>query len=53
VAKRLHQGVHADVCVGQLGRERMAQPVHEGAAGAIGIDAGAAKCASLGGDTPK
>jgi len=43
MAKQLHQGVDADVGVGQFGGEGVAQPVHEYAAGAVGIDAGAAK----------
>ena len=37
------QGVDADVGVGQLGRERVAQPVVECAEDAIGIDAAATK----------
>ena len=38
-----HQGVDADVGVGKLGSERVAQPVDKCAAGAVGVDAGAAK----------
>ena len=41
--EQLHQGVDADIGVGQLGGEGVAQPVDKCAAGAVGIDAGAAK----------
>src|SRR6478609_2061975 len=41
--EQLHQGVDADVGVGQFGGEGVAQPVDECAAGAVRVDAGAAK----------
>jgi hypothetical protein len=40
---QFHQGVDADVGVGQFGGEGVAQPVDQCAAGAVGVDAGAAK----------
>ena len=41
MAEELHQGVDADVGIGEFGGERMAQSVDKCAACAVGIDAGA------------
>ena len=41
--EQFHQRVDADVGVGKLGGEGVAQPMDECAAGAVGVDAGAAK----------
>ena len=41
MAEQLHQGVDADVGIGEFGGERMAQSVDKCAACAVGIDAGA------------
>ena len=46
MAEEVHQGVDADVGVGQFGGERVGQPVDECAAGAVGVDAGAANARS-------
>ena len=40
MAEQFHQRVDADVGVGQLGGEGVAQPVDKCAAGAVGVDAG-------------
>jgi hypothetical protein len=41
VAERLHQGVHADVGVGQLSGVGVSQPVHECAPDRLGVWASA------------
>ena len=44
-AEELHQGVDADLGVGEFGGKGVAQPVHEGATCEVGVDAGTAKSA--------
>ena len=40
VPKQIHQDVDADLGVGELGGERVTQPVHQRRAGSLAVDAG-------------
>jgi hypothetical protein len=45
VAKKIHQGVDANVGVGQFGGKGVSQAVHQGTASPAAVDAGTAECA--------
>jgi hypothetical protein len=38
VPKKLHQAVHADVCIGQFGREGVPESVHQNPSGALSVE---------------